>query len=106
MKKIVLAALLLGACQFVPGSDQQKISAAEKSVAEQLRDPASAQFRNSRIKDGWVCGEVNGKNAYGAYAGFQRFVAGADVVSLEPTGTDDDSENAKRYFEVMWIGCD
>lgn len=103
MKKIILSALLLGACQFVPGSDQQKISAAEKRVAEQLRDPAGAQFRNSRVKDGWVCGEVNGKNAYGGYAGFQRFVVGPDSVSLDEITKE--NETAHKYFEVLWISC-
>lgn len=106
MKKwVVCATLMVGACQWVPGSDQNKIEAAQQRVANELRDPASAQFRNSRIKDGWVCGEVNGKNGYGAYSGFQRFVVGPDTLTLEPTGTDEDSELAKRYFEVAWIGC-
>ncbi|WP_156314171.1 hypothetical protein [Brevundimonas sp. DS20] len=107
MRLWFLGALVgLGACQWVPGSEQQQIHAAQKRVAEQLRDPASAQFRASRVNDGWVCGEVNGKNAYGAYAGFQRFVTGPNVVSLEPTGTGEDDKEAKRYFEVLWIGCD
>ncbi|MCC4295856.1 hypothetical protein [Brevundimonas aurantiaca] len=104
MKKIIVAVLLLGGCQFVPGSDQQRIEAAQKRVASELRDPAGAEFRNSRIKDGWVCGEVNGKNAYGGYAGFQRFVVGPDSVSLEEITKDDAA--ARQYFEVLWIGCD
>lgn len=104
MKKIFVAVLLLGACQFVPGSDQQRIEAAQKRVASELRDPTGAEFRNSRIKDGWVCGEVNGKNAYGGYTGFQRFVVGPDSVSLEENTKDD--ATARQYFEVLWIGCD
>lgn len=46
-------------------------------VAEQLKDPASAQFRKIRLQKGpsgdFVCGEVNGKNSYGAYAGYTPF---------------------------------
>lgn len=44
-------------------------------VRARLRDPDSAQFRNVKVtRDGVVCGEVNGKNAFGALAGFTPFV--------------------------------
>lgn len=67
MRWIVLVLALL-----VAGCDQ-KISAAKESVRSKLFDPDSAQFRNVRIVDGTVCGEVNGKNRYGAYVGFTPF---------------------------------
>ena len=45
-------------------------------VVQQLRDPDSVQFRAEKLtRAGWLCGELNGKNAYGAYAGFKRFVS-------------------------------
>lgn len=52
----------------------------QRAVADQLRDPQAAQFRNVRAirdQDGdeALCGEVNGKNAYGGYIGFQPFYA-------------------------------
>lgn len=49
------------------------ISASKKAVIKDLKDPESAQFRNVRIKDHQVCGEVNAKNALGGYTGFERF---------------------------------
>lgn len=58
---------------------------AEGAAADRLIDPASAQFRNvaqherakaDKSRDKFVCGEVNGKNRMGAYAGFTRFVYG------------------------------
>ena len=56
------------------------MSKAQKSVASKMKDPASAQFRNvvakgpnSDPKKWSICGEVNGKNAYGGYSGFTRF---------------------------------
>ena len=51
-------------------------------VTRDFNDPASAQFRNIRAADVTlesgkrerrVCGEVNGKNLYGAYVGFSLF---------------------------------
>jgi hypothetical protein len=53
--------------------------ALEKSRHD-LKDPDSAKFRNRfeyTNSRGFtvVCGEINAKNSYGAYAGFQRFAA-------------------------------
>lgn len=48
-----------------------------------LKDPESAQFRNVKVvksesqggayNGGYVCGEFNAKNGFGAYTGFHRF---------------------------------
>ena len=50
-------------------------------AAHDLKDPDSAKFRDIGIyksttgKGGvTVCGEINAKNAYGAYIGFRRFM--------------------------------
>ena len=47
-------------------------------ISSLMKDPDSAQFRDVREAkhEGRriVCGEVNAKNGYGAYAGFERFV--------------------------------
>lgn len=55
------------------------IERARTEAARDLRDPSSAQFRDlqiSKIDDrGVLCGEINAKNAYGAYAGFTGFYA-------------------------------
>lgn len=76
---VVGAAALVAGCQWLPGTDEHAIAEARRDVAATLRDPASAQFREVRAhkqKDGTtaVCGEVNGRNAFGGYAGFQNFV--------------------------------
>ncbi|EMA2416304.1 TPA: hypothetical protein ACOEMG_004276 [Enterobacter hormaechei subsp. xiangfangensis] len=83
MKKILLALaipLVLAGCK--PG-EEKAISLAKSEVAANLKDPASAQFRNVEVskmtdaEDGRVvavvCGEINGKNGFGAYAGFHPF---------------------------------
>lgn len=75
------AALGLSGCS---GGEED---AAKKLVADQLRDPASAQFREVKVvkqQDGSeaVCGEVNGKNAYGGYVGFQGFVVHGSEVHM------------------------
>ena len=47
----------------------------ETALRERFDDPASVQFRNvTHGADGRShCGEVNGLNRHGEYAGFQRF---------------------------------
>ncbi len=51
-----------------------------KLVREKLRDPSSAQFRNVYFHRGvtntpTTCGEVNAKNGFGGYSGYERFIS-------------------------------
>ncbi|MBF8793485.1 hypothetical protein QFA96_22950 [Pseudomonas sp. Ap32] len=75
------------------GCGKSDIDLAREAVAEQLKDPASAQFRNERVvgNDRTVCGEVNGRNSAGAYAGFTSYAAlrkddGSYMALLESEG--------------------
>lgn len=92
---IICAAMLAGCKPSISEEDKVK-----NAVAERLRDPSSAQFRN--VKTGerrgmyHVCGEVNGKNAYGAYSGYERFVASNDGKAIY-------LESQWPTFEVRWI---
>lgn len=98
--------VFVAGCQYVPGSDASKIEKGKAAAADSLRDPSSAQFRAVRVKDDYVCGELNGKNAFGAYAGFTRFVVQPDgAVISEPTGSTEDDHLALQYFEVIWSTC-
>lgn len=77
-----LALLMLSGCDQAEGQ-------AKKLVADSLRDPASAQFREVEkvLQDDGryvVCGEVNGKNAYGAYSGFTGFIVDGHQVKMAP----------------------
>ncbi|ELC6280635.1 hypothetical protein ACMSZ4_002994 [Enterobacter hormaechei] len=83
MKKILLALaipLVLAGCK--PG-EEKAISLVQSEVSANLLDPSSAQFRNVKVAKmmdadegrvfAIVCGEINGKNGFGAYAGFHPF---------------------------------
>lgn len=90
------AAFILAATVALAGCSGEA-DAAKKLVANRLRDPSSAQFRNVQVvkqQDGTsaVCGEVNGKNAYGGYVGFQSFVVKGSEVHLR--GNDFDFSSA------------
>lgn len=64
--------------------DSKKIGWMQKGMDAakiKLKDPGSAQFRGvyfNRGVDGvpMTCGEVNSKNGFGGYTGFQRFISG------------------------------
>jgi hypothetical protein len=97
MKKAVLVVVPLLLCAGAFGgwhlyqrklaSDQ--LEAVLAGVKSGLRDPSSAQFRGLVLRSSGriVCGEVNSKNAYGAYAGFVRFMSASDRYALEDTPT-------------------
>lgn len=74
----------------------------QREIKKRLKDPESAQFRNSAFynsKVPVVCGEVNSKNGFGGYTGFQRFIrngswrdeqgVGAAVYSIKALRRDD-----------------
>jgi len=79
------------------------VESAKALVAERFKDPSSVQFRNivaygnaTPPSIAMLCGQVNGKNAYGGYVGFRRFVSnGGASVEIE------DAENS-RSMNRLW----
>jgi hypothetical protein len=70
---LALAAVAVAGCSGGHGG-------AEQLVRRQMFDPEAARFRRVIRGEGprtW-CGEVNGRNRYGGYVGFRRFIADLD----------------------------
>lgn len=69
-------------------SDKQYawIDIGKEAIKSQLKDPDSAKFRNVAFYSGGgipiACGEVNAKNGFGGYGGFERFVAAGDQLAF------------------------
>lgn len=87
--------------QFIKSNGED--AAVEKAkfvVADSLRDPSSAQFRNVRVvpfgQGSVICGEVNGKNAYGGYVGFVPFAAGVTSAQI--------ASYSSRYADINAAG--
>ena len=79
---------------------QNWIWAGKEAVRAKLKDGSSAKFQNTyfnRGKDGvpMSCGQVNSKNSFGAYSGFQRYISAGrpDLTFLEEQVSD---------FHVAW----
>lgn len=70
---VVLLVSTVG-CSGLAGDASAVENQAKELAAALLIDPGSAQFRNVRIREDEVCGEINGKNRLGAFVGFKRFV--------------------------------
>ncbi|ELZ1652424.1 hypothetical protein STT07_003653 [Cronobacter sakazakii] len=86
-KKIFIAAASISMAFMISGcqpSDSKAISLGQKEITYAMKDPTSVIFRNDKFVGrkehddgkvtGYVCGEVNAKNAFGAYAGFSSYV--------------------------------
>lgn len=106
----VMAALVaLGSLLFfIPtAKDWRAQSKAEASAASKLIDPSSAQFRNVHVVR-WsvgrtVCGEINGKNAFGAYVGFTRFAASYKGEAFIDPGWSGETDNAfAELRQLTW----
>jgi hypothetical protein len=58
---------------IVAGCEPERIRLAKDAVRDVLREPDTAQFRNVVDHGHVVCGEVNAKNGFGGFTGFQDF---------------------------------
>ncbi len=64
-------------------------------VRERSKDSDSLKFRNEfTAQPGIYCGEVNGKNSFGGYAGFMRFIASSNTLLMD--------EGETKAFKEAW----
>lgn len=80
----------------VERDNYRQLIQAESLVKQTLKDPSSADFRNSRtLNNGAVCGQVNAKNSFGAYTGFRNFIQKDSIVLV-----DDGSGDFDKYWNI------
>ncbi|HHR6503129.1 TPA: hypothetical protein ACS8CD_003703 [Providencia alcalifaciens] len=76
-------------------SEMNHVSIAEKRLKENLKDPSSADFKDSRIgSNGTVCGQVNSKNGFGSYTGYKKYIQVGSLTMIDD-GSDD--------FKKQWV---
>lgn len=68
--------------------DVSLISQLQTQTAQQLKDPASAQFQNVHLNTARtaLCGQINAKNSYGGYVGFRNFITTDKGAFVAPEG--------------------
>ena len=107
---IIVFALLIStpaySADFTNKNTQSKyLAEGQIFIKKRAKDPSSVKFRNSRFNlaniNGKtfpaVCGEINSKNSYGAYTGFQRFVSVPPAISA----TEEESADFSNIWEMM-----
>jgi hypothetical protein len=109
---LIVAASLMFALSASADIDIAQI---ELRVTEGFKDPDSATFRNLTTSpveedgDQLVCGELNAKNSYGAYTGYQRFSVKKD--GGKPLIWNDKFQREvygslfEKVFERQWVKC-
>lgn len=87
---------------------------AKQEATRFFLDPESGKFRNLYVtKDNTgfsLCGEINGKNSYGGYVGYRRFIQHFDAnkntyekVRTEPVPPKDEMEKIRSdLFAMSW----
>lgn len=83
-----VAVLVFCVSLLIPKYDVWFVYPAKRAlINDHLKDPDSTKYRNERLSDGGLCGELNSKNGSGGYVGFRRFIAQSkDVIYLEESG--------------------
>lgn len=99
---IVIVALAVAGCDT-------RISDAEAAVSAQLRDPDSAQFRDVRLVDqgrdgSAVCGQVNGRNGFGGYSGYEPFYVWQGTARIAPSDPEGAMDFARSYTAICVEG--
>jgi hypothetical protein len=80
----------------------------QEAVTAKLKDPESAQFRNTFFHmaklDGKEvpvsCGEVNSKNSFGGYGGYQRYISAG---SAELTYLEEEMADFSQAWKLMCV---
>ena len=97
MKKIILAVILVTGL-FGFGYE----SYAKQTLASRLKDSESAKFKNLTLSSKKVvCGQVNAKNAYGGYTGYNYFIGAGNLSYFQS-----DFKNYKEFDKTWNALCD
>lgn len=110
---LFLALIALSACTSKEQAAADRIKAV---VAAKMKDPASSTFAGLRLNHEVLCGEVNAKNSFGAYAGADQFWATATFVetraeaasrddALSSSPAADEWKHSAARFDKAWQEC-
>lgn len=101
----VIGLLFAGQCAAQSTPKPPALRIIKAAIAENLKDPESARFRNiERVDkpdasiDGIYCGEVNAKNSYGGYIGYLPFmiaILGGQPFVMAQAGDSDEAEGVR-----------
>lgn len=84
-------------------AEQAGIERAQAMIAEKMKDPEAARFRNVEFnpETGVACGQVNMKNAFGGYVGYQDFIVKGDFALTRGEA----AASLQPLFDEGWRQC-
>jgi hypothetical protein len=90
-KFLIIAAILFAGCSNSEPTEETKafnyIGEHKMRIKAMLKDPGSAEFRKVFVSKSSgmpvVCGQVNAKNSFGGFSGYQRFISAGTTQALE-----------------------
>lgn len=109
--KFVLLVALIGiaatGCTSPPEDDPDF----QASLATSFKDPSSLEYLGLQSGPGAICGQINAKNGFGAYSGFQPFVFDRkekqlylyDNVGLDEKASDEFNTEAQKCSNAYAI---
>ena len=81
------------------------VSKGKDTVLLKLKDPDSAEFRNTLFNRGEgnipvACGQVNSKNSFGGFTGFQRFISAG---TIDQTHLEEEVSGFGKLWEKLCL---
>lgn len=105
---LIIATLLAGCDNASNKTDETEDAerAAKSGMTKDFFDPSAVQYRDIQVKGkpgSYIfCGELNGKNRYGAFTGFKRFIASAEKKNGAYTYNFSHMEGQIDDFHQRW----
>ena len=102
MKTVIAISACLMALAGCQDSEEQRLlkvaNAAKKSIAARYKDPEAVVFKDLSLdwQQQHICGELNAKNGYGGYIGYEMFRA-----DLKGTGGSTVVTNIRTKTEML-----
>lgn len=96
----IAAGIFLSLCMLTGcSSDGSEIERAERLIRDQMIDPESTVFHDSRVtEDGVVCGIVNSRNRMGGMAGKRLYYVNGNFSGIQPVRATKDFSD---YYNMM-----
>ena len=87
-------------------TDPEYLEKIRNAVGDKMKDPSSAIIKDVFINVGpdgrFICGEVNGKNSYGAYSGYTSFHSlGEELFGGLPLFVIDEERYGLSFYRCM-----
>lgn len=103
MLALIFVAALAVSSAAPTEAERVGIERAEAMIAEGLKDPAAAQFKDVEFnpETGVACGQVNTKNSFGGYIGYQDFIVKGDFALTRGEA----AASLQPLFDEGWKQC-